>query len=223
MIRKTVHILRNRLKLTIGIAVVLSVALAAVVLWPRDFLILRTAEKTFYIDMPFEDVRKILVRTEATDQIMAQGDTGQLKEFEWTEPPAIGLASFNIFKPQWNIQATAMMKVQTSNEEYVGSHLITLKQDVDIQNDHLLSTVLLEEGSERLKEYKNITRFSPDGTRTKIDASLTLGILVTAPNFVRSHAEGRVLANAESKLASQEAAIQNVVEENKNRPLVLFP
>jgi hypothetical protein len=109
------------------------------------------------------------------------------------------------------------MKVQTSDEEYVGSHLITLHQDVDIEQDSLNSTVLLQQGSERLKDYENITRFGPEGQRTKVDASITLSILVRAPNFARQYAARRVRANATRKVEAQVAAIADVIQEHAQR------
>jgi hypothetical protein len=215
-------LLRNQLKLAVGLAGLLLAILAAVVLWPRDFLVRQTARETFYIDLPFETVRKILVRTRATEEIMAQGETGELKAFTWSQPPSIGLASFNLFDFEWNVQAKAALEVQTVDEEYVGSHLITLTQDVDIQRDYLNSAILLDQGSPRLRDYENITRFTPHGTQTKVETSLTLGILVTAPNFARGYAAGRVLANADRKVASQVKAIRNVVSAHKDKPLLLF-
>jgi hypothetical protein len=235
---------RKRLKLALGIAVALFIALAGVVLWPQEHLVRRTARETFYIDMPFEEVRKILVRSEATDDILALGDMGELKEYTWTKrglgleslnifnplatKPAsseggFSLAGVNLFNPDWRIHAEAVMKVQTSDEEYVGSHLITLTQDVDIEQEFLESTILLAEGTERLRDYENRTRFSPDGERTKVETSLTLSILVSAPNFLREHANRRVQANAAGKLETQKAGIHHVIDENKGKPLPLIP
>jgi hypothetical protein len=211
-----------RLKLAIGSAALLLAALAAVVAWPRDFLVRQTARETIYVELPFEDVRKILVRSEATDDIMAVGNSGELKEYTLTKR-GLGLKTLNIFDPNWRVYAEAIMKVQTHDEEYVGSHLITLKQDVEIENDSLKSAIHLDEGTDRLRDYENITVFSPDGARTKIETSLTLSILVTAPGFARDVAAGRVYASAADKVQNQVAAILRVIEKRKDQPLPLFP
>lgn len=211
---------QKRFRLAIAAAVV--VVLAAAVLWPCEFPVRQTARELFYLDLPFEQVRRILVLTEATDDILTLGDTGDLKEYTWIERPSF-LQLVSAVGSKLNLVAKATMKVQTVNEEYVGSHLITLNQNIDIRDDYLNSAIVLEKGTERLHGYQNITRFSRDGTRTKVETSVTLGILVTAPSLARGYACGRLRANAENKVASQVRAIRQVIEANKDKRLPSFP
>jgi hypothetical protein len=197
-------------------------AVTAVVAWPRSFPVRQTARETFYLDLPFDNVRKILVFSEATDDIVTLGGMGDLKEYTWVHRPDFAQI-IGLFASKRGVQAQARMQLQTVDEEYVGSHLITLKQEVKVQSDSLHSTIQLEKSAERLHDYKNSTRFSPDGTRTKVETSITLEIVVTAPNFAHRYAAGRVLASAQRKVASQIAAIRQVIETNKEKSLMSLP
>jgi hypothetical protein len=207
--------------LGVVLAAMLTIVAAAVV-WPRSLPVRQTARETFYLDLPFETVCRILLLSEATDDIVTLGGMGDLKEYELTQRPDWGQV-IGLFASKRSLQAKATMQLQTVDEEYVGSHLITLKQDVDIHHDSLHSTIELEKGTDRLHDYENTTRFLPDGERTKVETAITLDILVTAPNFAHNYAVERVRANAERKVANQIGAIRQIIETNKDKPLISLP
>jgi hypothetical protein len=216
-VRRRARQRRNRLALF-----AVAAAITAAIFWPRDFAVRQTGREVFYLDLPFERVSQILVLTEATDDILTLGEIGDLKEYTWVERPGV-TELFGMLASDVDLHARAAMKVQTVDEEYVGSHLISLQQNIDIRKEELTSAIELEIGTERLKDYVNHTRFSPDGKRTQVETSVTLDILVTAPPVARPYAARRVRASAERKVASQVQAIRDVIEANKDKSLISLP
>ena len=118
--------------------------------------------------------------------------------------------------PEWAIDLQGELKVRTL-DEYVGQNVITLNQEVQVRPDKIESLATLLEGSERLVGYELLTRFSRDGDKSKVELSLTQGIITDCPWFAHSIADRRVLASASRSLENQERATRQLIDENKDK------
>ncbi len=87
-----------------------------------------------------------------------------------------------------------------------------------IDPDQILSDVKLTKPSERLLQYAMVTHFQrqPDG-KSLIRQQLTQEILTDAPWFAHGIADRRVYGSAEQALENQEAAIRQIIAENRDQ------
>ena len=182
-------------------------------LWPRAEVCAQSAQNSFVIDETFDRVRKILVRTKATEKIVALGESS---EFIGEQQQIDGI----VFGNALSLGVSGELKVRT-DDPYIGQHLITLDQDVELNFDRLVSNLTLSEGSDRLRGYDCRTEFLRDGDKTVVNCKLTLTIKTTAPKIAAGYANRRVKESAESALGTQERAIRQVVEDNRHKKWIL--
>lgn len=196
----------------------------------REYVSEQTAQRTFTIEDDFTKVRKIMVRTNASKEIVTMGGDSEFVEQKWSEA-AVNAAGENIGEsllqtmlsndPDWRVELTGTLKVRTL-DEYVGQNVITLDQEVVIVPDSIDSQVKLVKGSERLLGYEMTTRLSRDDDQTKVELELTQKIKTTAPWYAHGIADRRVRASAERALEHQETAMRKFIEENADKA-GLFP
>ena len=215
---------RRTIGFIFGVLVTLGVVLAASLLVGREYPSRQTARRSFVIDHDFTDVRKILVRNNATKQIVTMGGDS---EYIDDDMESVGLESGRpldqLLNPDWQLHVNGTLRVRTK-DEYVGQHTIALAQDIEITSDYLHSQTHLKEPSGRLKEYDMKTHFdrAPETGKAKVTLELTQMILTDAPWFAHGIADRRVKASAERTLANQEEAIRKLIEDNID-DVPLFP
>ncbi len=227
------------IKLGIGLPLVLLVgAIVAGLIWRGEYPTRQTAELSFVIEHDFTKVRKIMVRTNAAKEIVTMGGGSEFVEQNWdlggTEVDsgidmkkigegAIGQAIMKnlLGEPDWELKLHGTLKVRTL-DEYVGQNVVTLEQDVEIVPDHLQSDTQLIEGAGRLLDYAMTTRLEREDDHTRVKLALTQEINTDAPWFAHGIADRRVLASVEQTLSNQEAAMRQLIEDNKDKGW-LFP
>ncbi len=180
------------------VAAALGLALLAVLsvwLLPGQYACQQTVERSFTLDDDFTQVRKILVRTDATKQIVTMTGDSEYLDQDWKAVGG-GLDSFSLLDPQWRLELYGTLQVRT-DDPYIGQHDITLRQEVKIEPDLLRSEVELKKASDRLREYEMMTAFERDAARgtTIVRQRLTEEILTDAPWFAHGIADRRVRAS----------------------------
>jgi len=208
---------RNILMGIVGLLVLLAAALAASTLvisnkYPTE----QTAVVTFHLPDNFTNVRRILVRTEATKKIITMAGDSEFVDVSWSSVGG-GLDSINVLK-DWRLELHGTLKVQ-SLDPYVGKPLVDLTQDVRISGDEVFSKTDMIEPSDRLLEYKMTTHFQRDEQEknTLVELTLTQEILTTAPWFAHRIADRRVYASAHRALENQKTAIIKLIDENRDK------
>jgi hypothetical protein len=210
----------------------LAVLAALGISWPltADYTSEQTAERSFVIDQDFTKVRKIMVRTNAAKEIITLGGTSEFVEQHWEEGTVqsdakdLGEALWKTVlsaDPGWKIDLKGTLKVRTL-DDYVGREVVTLEQVVSIDPNALDSQTRLREGSRRLIDYAMTTRLEREEDHTRVHLKLNQGIRTNAPWFAHGIADRRVLASAATTLEKQEAAMQKLIEDNKDKNW-LFP
>lgn len=187
-----------------------------------DYATRQTATRSFSIAEDFTTVRKILVRTDATKDIVTMGGGSEFVDKKWDDVGA-KIDSLKLLDPEWKLNLKGKLKVRTK-DDYIGEQVITLEQNVAIEPDFLHSQTKLIEPAERLRDYAMTTSFDRDDAtnETKVHLELTQEILTRAPWFAHGIADRRVRESAERTLEHQETAIRKLLAENKDKA-GLFP
>ena len=219
---------RPSLKKTLLIAVVIALPALFVLLVPLPYEASALVENEYVIDEPFSRVRKIMVRTNAVKEVVGMSKS----EFVDQQWDTLNLDVGQLLRnSQWEISGQGRLKVLTK-DPYVGEHLITLLQDVEVKEEQIHVVTSLETPTDRLRDYRAESSFgtalpelaaaaaaAPETTLVR--SSLLLTIATSTPLVWRSVALKRVHEAAEESLAAQEAAIRRVVDQNRNSLLIL--
>ncbi len=201
--------------LVVGVLVIAGVTMRG------EYPTTQTVERSFVIDEDFTKVRKILVRTDAAKQIVTMTGDSEFIDQQWNTIGA-GLEGERLLDLKWQLGLEGTLQVRTK-DPYVGEQEITLRQTVHIDPDQILSDVTLTKPSLRLRQYAMVTHFQrqADG-KTLVHQQLTQEILTDAPWFAHGIADRRVYASAEQALENQEAAIRQIVAENRDQRWLLL-
>ncbi|HYO24430.1 MAG TPA: hypothetical protein VEQ85_05725 [Lacipirellulaceae bacterium] len=204
---------------TVGALAVGAVALGLV--FRGSYETEQTSTRSFVMPEDFTAVRKILVRKDGAQQLVAMGGSTFLGQ-QWSGG-GVDVGAVTLLDPKWRLDLHGTLKVRTQ-DDYVGQQDIALEQDVVIEPDFLHSEVELDKPAERLRDYRMTTHFSraesaaragADGASgTRVELKLSQRILTDAPWFAHRIADRRVLASVERTLENQEAAIRKLVAEN---------
>lgn len=214
----------------LGVLAFLVVAFAVSWVLTGEYTTEQTAERSFVINEDFTKVRKIMVRTNATKQIITMGGTSEFVEQKWEEASvqspkgSVAEALLNAVlspDPGWKLELKGDLKVRTL-DDYVGKEVVELKQHVEITPDLINSVSDMVKGSERLLGYKMTTRQEREGDHTRITLTLTQKIKTHAPWFAHGIADRRVYESAMKSVERQEAAMIKLIDENKDQSW-LFP
>ena len=207
-----------------AVALILAILIASFV-WRTAHPTRQSAARQFTVAENFTVVRKILVRKDAAKQIVTMGGDSEFVEQKWQElkvdpgqkQVGEGLLLETIAGDgDWALALLGNLKVRTL-DEYIGQHVITLQQRVEINPDLVDSHVQMQQPTERLKAYEMTTRFSrTEANQTLVELSLEQEILTNPPWFAHRIADRRVKDSVERALENQQAAIERVIEENKD-------
>jgi len=220
----------RKAKLGYLVAGMVLLFVASVFILPREYPTRQSATRSFVIKEDFTKVRKIMVRTNAAKQIVTMGGGSEFVEQKWRDGSAKpggkdlgeallrGVLSGN---PDWQLELHGTLKVRTL-DDYVGTNVVTLQQDVEIVPDHIQSDTKLIEGSERLLDYAMTTRLEREEDHTRVTLKLAQEIKTDAPWFAHGIADRRVLASVEKTLANQEDSMRQLIEANRDKNW-LFP
>jgi hypothetical protein len=181
----------------------------------------QTVERSFVIDDDFSKVRKILVRTDATKQIVTMTGDCEFVDQHW-DAVGGGLDNLELRDLKWKLELHGTLVLRT-RDPYIGEHEIELSQEVKIDPDQVISDVDLDHPTERLKQYEMTTWFSrnPNG-KTLVRQRLKQEIVTDAPWFAHFIADRRVYQSAERALENQEQAILRIIAENRDKRWLLL-
>ena len=222
---------RSHKLLLFGVPVVIVVlAVVGSLVFRDEYITEQSVQRTFVIDEDFTKIRKIMVRTNATKEIVTMGGDGELVEQQWRDGSAavagddLGEALLRnalTTDPDWRLELSGTLKVRP-NDEYVGQEIVELNQQVLIVPDRIESEVEMTQGTERLHGYAMTTRLWREAEHTQVELTLTQQIETDPPWFAHGIADRRVRESAERSLARQEAALRRLIEENDDKA-GLFP
>ena len=176
------------------------------------------AKHRFQLDVKMPRVRKILVRTNAVKKIVAMADATLLDQkwqtmaFDSDGPLLIG---------DWHVSGEGQLSIQV-NDDYLGEQSIQLKQAVDVRPNRVYSTNDLTEPSESIRQYASTLELIPgEDNNAVINLALQIKIRTTASWITRPFVKQEIEAAAAKSLAKQEAAIQELVDQQRGNLLIV--
>lgn len=172
-----------------------------------------TQEGSFKIDMPFEELRKIMVRSNACKEIINADPGSKLISQKWDNTD-FHLGKIDFLHPHWQVNAQGQLKVEFT-DAYIGTAVADLTQTVTIVPDKIESLIKLKQPQGRLLGYAVTTEmFSKDG-KSEVKQTLQLKIETPAPWFARGYARSRVKSSARRIVASMEKHILAAVKKHE--------
>ncbi len=211
--------MKKSVRLFVGIGSIVSVAIVTLVFLPIiPIEVTSSAEHTFELSEAMPRVRKILVRTNAVKKIVAMANAEFLDQ-KWLQ------MQFEIERPilkrDWHLDGNGELNVRT-NDNYIGSHDMTLTQSVDITRERLFVTNKLAKAAGPIREYSSTLTLTGgvDG-KALITSHLSLTINTTASWLIQSIVRRKIRESAGNALRNQEQAIREVVKQHADDLIIL--
>ena len=172
-----------------------------------------TESGSFKVDLPFEELRKIMVRSNACKEIINADPGSKLISQKWDNTD-FHLGKIDFLHPHWQVNAEGQLKVEFT-DEYIGTTVAELTQTVTIVPEKIESLIKLNQPQGRLLGYSVTTEmFSKDG-KSEVKQTLQLKIETPAPWFARWYARSRVKSSAKRIIASMEKHILAAVKKHE--------
>jgi hypothetical protein len=153
----------------------------------------------FYLDQDFDTVRKIFVRTKASDEVI------KLQYAEILEKKTTG---FNFRLRPLQISLSGWLKVQSKYEDTV----MDLNQQIQITNDSLWSSYRLILPTPHKKAMQHQVLMVREGNRTRVDVAQKITVRYTIPFFYEKKAKQRVETGINEWMQNLQTALKEVVE-----------
>jgi hypothetical protein len=211
--------MNKTVRLALGVGCIALIIIAALALLPTTTVqVTSSADHTFELDAAMPRVRKILVRTNAVKKIVAMANAEFLDQ-KWLQ------LQFEIDRPilkrDWHLDGNGELNVRT-NDRYIGSHDITLKQAIDITPERLFVTNQLAEPSGPIRQYASTLTLTPgENGKALIASHLDLTINTTASWLTQTIVQRKIRESAGIALRRQEQAIRDIVQQHAEDLIIL--
>ena len=169
----------------------------------------------FRVDMPFDELRKIMVRTNAAREIMDAGKDSKLISKKW-DNKNFDLGKISLRNPNWHINAVGELKIQF-DDPYIGKAIAPFTQNVALTPNSIDSLVKLKKPTGRLIGYDVTTRMFPKKNESEVEQTFQMKIETPAPWFAHWYARMRVRRSARRILREQEKHILAAVREHRGQ------
>jgi hypothetical protein len=203
-------------RLLIILACFLLVAALGVLAYPVIFPVV-TAEKVatdeYAIDLNFDKVRKIIVRCNALQSIVAQ-QYGEVVSQDWSKLDFQGLID-------WDLEGEGQFVVRFDNPNI--PELLHFTQTVHITKDRIESRSGLIEPHGYLKDFVTETVWWNAGGKTSARSQVKIVYERRIPVNYKSYMEEEVAKAAEKSLKGSHDAIVALIEKNRNRRFIGLP
>ena len=199
------------LLLLLGIAVAIACQKVTVV---------QTSAATLEFDVPESTprVRKIFVRSNATQDLVAMSDATLLAQ-DWTDLK-LGIEG-RLLDRDWKLDGGGTIVVKF-RDDYLGEHELTMKQTVHVEPNALTSLTELKEVNSPVQTYRNEITLQPNasgGTRVSLD--LSLQVQTKALRIAQAEVKRQIKASAASSVEGQKSAILALIKKHDGQLMIL--
>ena len=199
--------------LVISLAVVFLLGAAGIVLLPRhESQGHRGGE--FYVEVPFKKVRRVMVRGNCLEEIVAY-QHGEVLSQKWED---LDLSMRRLTK--WDVDGVGHLIVRVENPE-MGTLVLPFRQEVAVREDHIDSKTKLIEPVGYLADYETNVQMVAEGNRTKIILSVSLEYGRRLPKNYVGYMDTKVQTAAEDGWERAKEALTAVIAKHKDRRFVL--
>jgi hypothetical protein len=193
----------------LGLAIILAIGVIST-LFPKHSSV-GYQDGEYYIDLNYDDVRKIMVRNDCLSD-MVGFQHGEVLHQEWDN---LSFSSDRIIS-KWDIDGTGRFVVKTNHPD-TGELILHFRQEVSVRKDYIVSLTTLVEPVGALKEHTTYVKFSRHGERTKVETSVKLVYRRIIPNNYREYMNEEVQASVDQEWATQKKATEYVINKYRNR------
>lgn len=202
------------------IAILISLALVG---WVAvDTLLLRwviadaTCEHTFVINENFDQVRKIMVRTNPL-QTLVELRGNRLVEHKFDN---LDLQMDRFRDPNWEIKGQGWFIVETNNE-HIGKQMLFFDQHVHVTKDYLFAEEIMKQPAGRLNGYSTTIEMFRDGEATKVRVRVFIRYSRKATEYHRTMIQSGVNEAASKEVQTTERGLQILVDRYRNAMFIL--
>lgn len=179
----------------------------------------KTDQSQFVIPTEFESVRRVLVRTNALEVLIA-ANGGEVVRHNWQ---GISLAVDKILQPSnWVVEASGDFEVRY-DDEYYGIIILPLKQNVLITKSKMVIRVKLVQPTAHIQRYETeIVLSQHNRSSTIVEQSITTEILVTIPNSqeYEEYIEEQITNSVRDFLENNQQAMTELIERHRGTRLM---
>ncbi len=163
-------------------------------------------------------VRKIFVRSNATQDLVAMSDATLLAQ-DWNDLK-LGIEG-RLLDSNWQLDGGGTIVVQF-HDDYLGQHELNMKQAVHVEPNALTSLTELQEVDSPIQKYRNeITLATNSSGGTRIGLDLNLEVKTTAMRIAQAVVRQRIEESATNSVAAQKEAILSLIKKHDGQMFIL--
>lgn len=171
---------------------------------------------TYTLDHDFEKVKKILVRTDSLEEVVAH-QHGKVLSRQWNN---LNISSQQLLK-NWEVDGTAQFSVEADHPD-TGKIVLDFHQKVFVGSTRISVVATMIKPVGFLETYRTTLEFEPDGLRTKVISTVSLSYKRRLPRRYIPYMDGQVSAAADRGLTRGEEAIRQLIDKYKDKRFI-FP
>ena len=181
----------------------------------NHYVVEMSRSHSFTIDMPFVSLRKILVQTNASSEIINAGEHSKLISINTRNRE--GHVN-NILAPfqSWAGSEVRDLTLEIS-DPYIGTRTAPFTQHVSVTPGTIDSVIQLARNEGPLLGYNVTTHIGGDGNASQFNTTLEMKIDTPAPWFAHWFARMRVRSTMRRTLRAQEEEIRAAVEKHRGQ------
>lgn len=177
-------------------------------------------EDTFFIDMPYDQVRKILVRTDALDEIIRR-QHGRIVYRKWNN---LNFSVKKLFDPyvnsKWKINGSGEIVIKSKNEN-LHNHILRFIYLVQIDANQMVIDSTLDGDYDDLMNYGTYMRFEKWGEKTKVYIYIHIRYAKRVPQGYEHCVDEGVHHDIESSLHNIKHALLDICSRYRNQRMII--
>ena len=181
----------------------------------NHYVVEMSRSHSFTIDMPFVSLRKILVQTDASSEIINAGEHSKLISIKTRNREA---HLNNILAPRKSWEGSEVRDLTLEiTDPYIGTRTAPFTQHVSVTPGSIHSVIKLNQPEGPLLGYNVTTHIGGNANASQFNTTLEMKIDTPAPWFAHWFARSRVRSTMRRTLRAQEEEIRAAVEKHRGQ------
>lgn len=181
----------------------------------NHYVVAMSDSHSFTIDMPFVSLRKILVQTDASSEIINAGEHSKLISIKTRNREA---HLNNILAPRKSWEGSEVRDLTLEiTDPYIGTRTAPFTQHVSVTPGSIHSVIKLNQPEGPLLGYNVTTHIGGNANASQFNTTLEMKIDTPAPWFAHWFARSRVRSTMRRTLRAQEEEIRAAVEKHRGQ------
>jgi len=205
--------------LAVTLILLLVIGVATAIACQRVTVVQTSAAKQqFDVPESIARVRKIFVRSNATQDLVAMSDATLLAQ-DWNDLK-LGIEGA-LLNRDWKLDGGGTIVVRF-HDDYLGEHELTMKQAVHVEPNALTSLTELQEVNSPVQEYRNEITLEPNSSGgTRISLDLQLEVETKALRIAQNVVKQKIEESSTNSVEGQKQAILALIKKHDGQLLIL--